>query len=83
VICAHMMTIRGRIRRYNALRGYGFVVPEAAHATDWEEQVFFHFRDVRNVSRPETLKPGQPVVYDVQERHDRPGQLRAVRVQLI
>ncbi|HYM91104.1 MAG TPA: cold shock domain-containing protein [bacterium] len=63
--------LTGRVKLYNALRGYGFVV-----SPDAPGDVFFHRSDCR--IDPSTLEPGAEVAFDLVEMAN--GQVKAVRV---
>lgn len=51
----------GRLKWYNAKKGYGFLVRGAG------EEIFFH--KTSTVGNPEELQEGQWVLYDVEETH--------------
>jgi cold shock CspA family protein len=68
----------GIVRWFDTTRGFGFIWPDDAHLGRQRALVFVHFRDVMN---EEYLRPGEPVTFHLEERRDRPGQLKAVRVR--
>lgn len=51
----------GRLKWYNAKKGYGFIVRGVG------EEIFFH--KTSTVGNPEELQEGQWVLYDVEETH--------------
>ena len=63
--------LTGRIRLYNASRGYGFLV-----SSDAQGDVFFHRSDCR--TDPSMLEPGTEVAFDLVQMAN--GQLKAVRI---
>ncbi len=64
--------LSGHMKRYNATRGYGFVV-----SPDATGDVFFHRSDCR--ADPSTLEPGAEVTFDLVEMAN--GQLKAVHLE--
>ncbi len=54
--------MRGRIRWFDARRGYGFIIPEAGG-----EDVFVHRRVLQETAHLRRLLPGQIVEYEVVE----------------
>ena len=63
--------LTGRIKLYNASRGYGFLV-----SSDAQGDVFFHRSDCR--TDPSMLEPGTEVAFDLVQMAN--GQLKAVRI---
>ncbi len=57
-----MSAMRGRIRWFDARRGYGFIIPEAGGP-----DVFLHRRVLQETAHVRSLLPGQTVEYEGQE----------------
>lgn len=51
--------IQGKVKWFNNAKGFGFVVPEGS-----TEDIFAHFSQIK-MDGYKTLKPGQPVQFDV------------------
>jgi cold shock protein len=67
--------MRGKVKRFNAERGFGFIIPD-----DGSPDVFVH---IKAVVRPvDELRVGDSVEFDVKP-NERDGRLAAVGVRLV
>jgi len=73
--------MRGTVKWFDQLKGYGFICPDGASG-ERDENFFFHYSDVER--RPDegrlSLAGGELVEFDVGEHRGRPSAVRVRRV---
>jgi len=66
------MRLTGRVKWFNAKKGYGFIVPD-----DGSEELFVHYSDIE-IDGFKTLRQGEEVTF---EKVDSPKGPKAVKVR--